>query len=78
MSRDQQNDVIAATITEISRRFADLDCEAMHFCLVVWCECIDRPIYMGGNDDDTQRVLKMLAGAMDGIASVHGIVEGHA
>jgi hypothetical protein len=54
------------------------NCESMRFCLVVWCDCADRPMYIGGNEDDTPRLLKMMKAASDGVMAVEFETKGTA
>lgn len=54
------------------------DCDKTYFTIVVWCDCCERPKFIGGNDADTPRTLKMLKVACDGILDAHEFVEGHA
>jgi hypothetical protein len=57
-------------IPNISDALNSGECESMRFCLVVWCDCSDRPMYIGGNEDDTPRLLKMMKAASDGVMAV--------
>jgi hypothetical protein len=74
----QERDTIASIIAGIDAALNTDPNEPRRFCLVIWDERREAPIFFGGNDDDPQATMKMLAIASEGIESVHGIEGGHA
>jgi hypothetical protein len=70
--------LVSSLIEKVGDALNSGNCESMRFCLVVWCDCSDRPMYIGGNDDDTPRVLKMMKLAADGVISVEFETRGTA
>lgn len=43
-------------------------CNAMRFALIVWCDCCDRPLYIGGNECDKARAAAMTKHASELVA----------
>ena len=67
-----------AVIAGITAQLNPGDGEGLRYCLVVWTDDSGRPIFMGGNDDDSPRMLKMLAMAGELVEAMGGIESGHA
>jgi hypothetical protein len=73
-----ERELIGGMIENIGDALNSGECQDMRFCLIVWCGCADRPSYVGGNDGDTPRVLKMMKLASDGVMSVNFETRGSA
>jgi hypothetical protein len=65
-----EREIVAELIGDIGDALNSGACRRMRFCLMVWCDCSDRPMYIGGNEGDTPRLLKMMKLASDGVMSV--------
>jgi hypothetical protein len=62
----------------IMNRIGEGECKDTRYCLIVWCDCGDKPEFIGGNDINMPRVLKMLAHAGQTVEAMEGIEGGHA
>jgi hypothetical protein len=74
----REREIVSDLILDIGKILNTGTCDNMRFCLVVWCDCADRPMYIGGNDDDNGRILKMLARAGQGVEACGNVVGGRA
>jgi hypothetical protein len=56
-------------------------CESNRFALVIWCDCVDYPLFIGSNldhKDDLPRVIKILRQASEKVLEDIDFAEGHA
>src|SRR5262249_37817464 len=75
----REREIVAELIGDIGETLnTSTDCKSMRFCLIVWCDCSDRPMYIGGNEGDTMRLLKMMKLGADGVMSVEFQPQGTA
>lgn len=62
----------------IVKRFVEADEDDTRYCLIVWSDEDGSPAFIGGNDQNMLRVLKMLAIAGSTVESIEGIKSGTA
>ena len=56
-------------LTDTAKRLNEGDCDGLRFALVIWCDCIDVPMFAGSNDSDVGTVLSMIARAAENMAT---------
>jgi hypothetical protein len=78
MTTIDTREIMRSLIPFIGETINKGECGGMHFTLIVWCNCCDCPLFIGGNDGDTPRILKMIRSAADTILLGHEMSEGHA
>jgi hypothetical protein len=71
-------EVAREIIDEIGSALRESGCPDMRFALVVWCDCNNQPLFVGGNDHDVPRVLKMMKLAADTVMKVQLETRGSA
>ena len=61
MDADLEMQKYAALTAAIEKHVCEIGgCSNMCFALVVWCECVDDPVFSGASDKDNRRIARML------------------
>ena len=63
---------------DIIKRLLEAGDDDTRYCLIAWGDDTSGPTYVGGNDEDMPRVLKMLAMASSTVEAMEGIESGTA
>jgi hypothetical protein len=74
-------EIVDTLLRLIDRAINDGQCEDNRFALVIWCDCVEHPLFIGSNldhRDDLPRVIKMLKMASEKVLDDIELVEGHA